>query len=327
MPSSFSALKQARSKEFDKLNSQLQSMNSSGPKGDEDYWKLEVDKAGNGYAVLRFLPAPPGEDTPFVRIWDHGFQGPGGWYIENSLTTIGPPGEDTPFVRIWDHGFQGPGGWYIEKSLTTIGQDDPVSEYNSKLWNSGVESDKDIARKQKRRLGFHANVYVVKDPANPQNEGKVFKYKFGKKIFDKLNDIMNPQFEDEEAINPFDFWEGADFKLKARNVEGYRNYDKSEFSSPGRITKTDGSEMTDEEMESIWNSQKPRTTSRRWTLLRSSRKAHLVQWTKLHLRILVRQIVMTMMIFLSSKVSLTTNTIRRGPSPSYLTKDLYYGTI
>jgi len=223
MPSSFSALKQARSKEFDKLNSQLQSMNSSGPSGDDDYWKLEVDKAGNGYAVLRFLPAPQGEDMPFVRMWDHGFQGPGGWYIENSLTTIG--------------------------------QDDPVSEYNSKLWNSGVESDKDIARKQKRRLGFHANVYVVKDPANPQNEGKVFKYKFGKKIFDKLNDMMNPQFEDEEAVNPFDFWEGADFKLKARNVEGYRNYDKSEFSAPGPITKPDGSAMTDEEMESIWNSQ------------------------------------------------------------------------
>jgi len=223
MPSSFSALKQARSKEFDKLNSQLQSMNSSRPGGDDGYWKLEVDKVGNGYAVLRFLPAPPGEDMPFVRVWDHGFQGPGGWYIENSLTTIG--------------------------------EDDPVSEYNGKLWNSGVESDKDIARKQKRRLGFHANVYVVKDPANPQNEGKVFKYKFGKKIFDKLNDMMNPQFEDEEAVNPFDFWEGADFKLKARNVEGYRNYDKSEFSPIAPISKPDGSEMSDEEMEAIWNSQ------------------------------------------------------------------------
>ena len=223
MPSSFSALKQARSKEFDKLNSQLQSMNSSAPSGDEEYWKFEVDKAGNGFAILRFLPAPPGEEMPFVRVWDHGFQGPGGWYIENSLTTIG--------------------------------QDDPVSEYNTQLWNSGVESNKDIARKQKRRLGFHTYIYVVKDPANPQNEGKVFKYKFGKKIFDKLNDMMNPQFEDEEAVNPFDLWEGADFKLKARNVEGYRNYDKSEFASPGRISKPDGTEMTDEEMESIWNSQ------------------------------------------------------------------------
>ena len=223
MPTSFAALKQARSKEFDKLNSQLQNMNSTAPSGDDEYWKLEVDKAGNGYAVIRFLPAPQGEDMPFVRVWDHGFQGPGGWYIENSLTTIG--------------------------------QDDPVSEHNSKLWNSGIESDKDIARKQKRRLGFHANIYVVKDPSNPQNEGKVFKYKFGKKIFDKLNDMMNPQFEDEEAINPFDFWEGADFKLKARNVEGYRNYDKSEFAATSVVTKPDGSPMGDEELESIWNKQ------------------------------------------------------------------------
>jgi hypothetical protein len=223
MATSFSALKQARSKQFDKLNSQLQSMNSNTPSGDDEYWKLEVDKAGNGYAVLRFLPAPPGEDMPFVRIWDHGFQGPGGWYIENSLTTIG--------------------------------QDDPVSEYNSKLWNSGIESDKEIARKQKRRLGYHANVYVVKDPANPQNEGKVFKYKFGKKIFDKLNDLMNPQFEDEQAVNPFDFWEGADFKLKARNVEGYRNYDKSEFSSPAPLTDPNGNTISDEQLEEIWNKQ------------------------------------------------------------------------
>lgn len=223
MTSSFAALKQARSKEFDKLNSQLQSMNSGAPSGDDEYWKLEVDKAGNGYAILRFLPAPQGEDMPFIRLWDHGFQGPGGWYIENSLTTIG--------------------------------QDDPVSEFNGKLWNSGIESDKDIARKQKRRLGFHANVYIVKDPANPQNEGKVFKYKFGKKIFDKLNDMMNPQFEDEDAVNPFDFWEGANFKLKARNVEGYRNYDKSEFDTPGVLTKPDGTPMTDEELEAVWTKQ------------------------------------------------------------------------
>ena len=223
MTTSFAALKQARSKEFDKLNSQLQNMASNAPSADDEYWKLEVDKAGNGYAVIRFLPASQGEDMPFVRMWDHGFQGPGGWYIENSLTTIG--------------------------------QDDPVSEYNSQLWNSGIESNKDVVRKQKRRLGFHANIYVVKDTANPQNEGKVFKYKFGKKIFDKLNDLMNPQFEDEEAINPFDFWSGADFKLKARNVEGYRNYDKSEFAEPGVLTKPDGTPMTDEELETIWNKQ------------------------------------------------------------------------
>lgn len=223
MSSTFSALKKSRSGEFDKLNEKLQKMNSSGPRGDDRYWKLDVDKAGNGYAIIRFLPAPAGEDMPFQRLWDHGFQGPGGWYIENSLTTIG--------------------------------QDDPVSEYNSKLWNTGTEENKDIVRKQKRRLNYHANIYVVKDSANPSNEGKVFLYKFGKKIFDKLNDAMNPEYEDETAINPFDFWSGADFKLKARNVEGWRNYDKSEFSEPAPITKPDGTEMTDEEKEEVWNQE------------------------------------------------------------------------
>lgn len=224
MTTSFSALKQARTSSFDKLNSQLQKMGTQQSSGsDDNFWKLEVDKAGNGYAVIRFLPAPKGEDMPFVRLWDHGFQGPGGWYIENSLTTLG--------------------------------QDDPVSEYNSQLWNSGIESNKDIARKQKRRLGFIANIYVVKDPANPQNEGKVMQYKFGKKIFDMLNDVMNPQFPDEAPVNPFDFWEGANFNLKARNVEGYRNYDKSDFSSPCALVKPDGSELSDSELEAIWESQ------------------------------------------------------------------------
>lgn len=225
MTTSFAAMKKARSNSFDKLNSQLQKLSTPNNNQNEDYWKLEVDKAGNGYAVIRFLPAPQGEDMPFVRMWDHGFQGPGGWYIENSLTTLG--------------------------------QEDPVSEYNSRLWNEdGSNSAKEQVRKQKRRLSFHANIYVVKDSANPQNEGKVFLYKFGKKIFDMLNDVMNPQFEDESPINPFDFWEGADFKLKARNVEGYRNYDKSEFASQTPLSNPDGEKLSDEEMEAVWNSQK-----------------------------------------------------------------------
>lgn len=224
MTNSFSALKKARTSSFDKLNSQLQNMNQAGGGGADDrLFKLEVDKAGNGYAVIRFLPAPQGEDMPFIRVWDHGFQGPGGWYIENSLTTLG--------------------------------QDDPVSEYNSQLWNSGIEANKDIVRKQKRRLNFYANVYVVKDSANPQNEGKVMLFKFGKKIFDMLNDAMNPRYEDESPINPFDFWEGADFKLKARNVEGYRNYDKSEFASPSVLSDPSGKELTDEQLEALWNTQ------------------------------------------------------------------------
>tara|TARA_R110000744_G_scaffold3304_7_gene12815 strand:+ start:255 stop:1118 length:864 start_codon:yes stop_codon:yes gene_type:complete len=191
--------------------------------GNENDWKATVDKAGNGYAVIRFLPAPTGEELPFVRYWNHGFQGPGGWYIENSLTTIG--------------------------------QDDPVSEYNSKLWNSGHDEDKETARKQKRRLSYVANILVVSDPSNPSNEGQVFLYKFGKKIFDKLNDAMNPQFADEDPINPFDFWEGADFKLKIRQVEGYRNYDKSEFSSPAPVSDSTGTVLSDDDMEATWNKQ------------------------------------------------------------------------
>lgn len=185
---------------------------------DDRYWQPEVDKAGNGYAVIRFLAPPKGEELPWVRIWNHGFQGPGG-------------------------------KWYIENSLTTLGKADPVSEYNTELWNSGSEANKEIARKQKRKLSYITNILVVKDPAHPENEGKVFLYKFGKKIFDKIKDIAEPQFEDEKPVNPFDFWEGANFKLKIRNVEGYRNYDKSEFDSISAISEDD------DEIEKIWNKQ------------------------------------------------------------------------
>ena len=219
MVDSFGALKRNKAENFDKLTASLNKLNqkSSGPGPDDRFWKPEVDKAGNGYAVIRFLPEPEGEDVPFVRKWDHGFQGPGGWYIENSLTTLG--------------------------------QKDPVSEYNSMLWNSGIESNKDKARKQKRRLSFISNIYIVKDPSNPDNEGKVFLYKYGKKIFDKLNEAMNPQFEDESPVNPFDLWEGSDFKLKIRNVEGFRNYDKSELDVPAPLFDED------DQLEQVWKSQ------------------------------------------------------------------------
>ena len=196
----FADLKKNRTDSFSKLNDQLQKLNQGYNNDDGNFWKPEVDKAGNGYAVLRFLPAPGGEDMPFVRIYDHGFQGPGGWYIENSLTTLG--------------------------------QKDPVSEYNRELWNSGHDADKETVHKQKRKLSYYSNIYVVKDPTNPQNEGKVFLFKYGKKIFDKIMEAMQPEFEDETPINPFDFWEGADFKVKIRKVDGYWNYDKSEFSRP-----------------------------------------------------------------------------------------------
>jgi len=216
----FATLKNNRSKSLDKLNSQLSQIaqKSYTDPNEGKFWKPSRDKAGNGFAIIRFLPAPNGEDMPFVRLWDHGFQGPTGL-------------------------------WYIENSLTTINKDDPVSELNSKLWNSGVEADKEQARKQKRRLHYIANVYVIKDSANPDNDGKVFLFKFGKKIFDKLNDLMNPQFEDEKPVNPFDLWEGANFRLKIRQFEGYANYDKSEFDSSEPLFEDDA------KLENVWKAE------------------------------------------------------------------------
>ena len=184
---------------------------------DERLWKPELDASGNGYAVLRLLPAPKDETLPWAKIWNHAFQGP-------------------------------TGQWYIENSLTTINQTDPVSQYNTQLWNSGLESDKEIARKQKRKLQYYSNVYIVSDPKHPENEGKVMLFRYGKKIFDKITAAMQPEFEDETPINPFDFWEGANFKLKIRDVEGYRNYDKSEFASPSPLSQDD------EELEKLYNS-------------------------------------------------------------------------
>ena len=200
-----------------KLVKEVEKMNNAGSSGDERLWKLECDKGGNGYAVIRFLPAPEGEDLPFQKLYSHAFQGPGGWYIENSLTTLS--------------------------------QKDPMSEYNTMLWNNGTDSGKEQARKQKRKLTYVANIYVVKDPANPSNEGQVMLYKFGKKIFDKITAAMQPEFEDEEAIDPFDFWQGANFKLKAKNVAGYRNYDSSEFARQDTLLEDD------EAMEAIWKKE------------------------------------------------------------------------
>ena len=200
-----------------KLVKEVEKMNNNNSSSDDRVWRLECDKAGNGYAVIRFLPAPNGEDLPFVKLYSHAFQGPGGWYIENSLTTLG--------------------------------QKDPISEMNSELWNNGTDSGKELARKQKRKLTYVSNIYVVKDPSNPSNEGKVFIFKYGKKIFDKIMESMQPEFEDETPIEAFDFWKGANFKLKAKNVAGYRNYDSSEFSSPGPLLDDDDS------MESIWKKQ------------------------------------------------------------------------
>ena len=216
---SFANLKTNR----DSISKLIQAAEATGGGGekksytDERIWKPTVDKAGNGYAVLRFLPAMEGQELPWVRYWDHGFKGPTGL-------------------------------WYIENSLTSIGQPDPVGELNSRLWNTGNEADKDRARDQKRRLHYVVNALVLQDPSAPQNEGKVFIYKFGKKIFDKIMDSMQPEFADEKAVNPFDFWEGAEFKLKIRNVEGYRNYDKSEFGGTSSLYDGD-----DTKLEAVYN--------------------------------------------------------------------------
>ena len=185
---------------------------------DERLWRPQLDKSGNGYAVIRFLPPCDGENLPWAKLWSHAFQGP-------------------------------TGQWYIENSLTTLGQKDPVSEHNTRLWNSGVESDKEIARKQKRKLQYYSNIYVVSDTKNPANEGKVFLYRFGKKIFDKLMEAMQPAFEDETPLNPFDFWTGANFKLKIRKVDGYWNYDKSEFDNVSTLSDDD------DELEKVYKSQ------------------------------------------------------------------------
>ena len=212
---SFASLKKSS---YTDLLSKAESLNKTEVRGaDERLWKPEVDKAGNGYAVIRFLPAPDGEDLPWAQVWSHAFQGPGGWYIENSLTTLG--------------------------------KKDPVSDLNRTLWNSGSDADKEIARKQKRKLSYYSNIYVVKDPTNPQNEGKVFLFKYGKKIFDKIMEAMQPEFEDETPINPFDFWQGANFKLKIVKKDGYWNYDKSEFDKVGPVLEDDDA------LEGLWKKQ------------------------------------------------------------------------
>lgn len=217
---SFASMKKSRMAELEKLKASIEKTNNKGSNDSDLYWKPERDKAGNGQAIIRFLPAAEGETTPWITYYDHWFQGPTGQY-------------------------------YVEKSLTTIGQDDPVSEYNSKLWNSGIDADKEVARKQKRRLHYVANILVEKDFANPENDGKVFLYRFGAKIFDKIKDAMNPVFDGDEPINPFDFWDGASFHIKITNVDGWVNYDKSTFRDPRPLSEND------EELERLYNSLTP----------------------------------------------------------------------
>lgn len=218
----FAKLRNSSASSLEKLTTELQKLNTQESRaGDDRFWQPQADKAGNGFAIIRFLPAPGEEDVPFVRVWDHGFKGP-------------------------------TGKWYIETSLTTIGKPDPVSEYNSELWALSDDDNSDTrkqVRRQKRKLNFISNIYIVQDSAAPENNGKVKLFKYGKKIFDKLNEAMNPQFADEKAMNPFDLWTGANFKLKIRNVEGYRNYDKSEFDAVGPLFEDD------KKLEVIWKQE------------------------------------------------------------------------
>ena len=208
---SFADLKK-KSGSFEKLQTELEKVNNPVTSfADDRFWKPELDKSGNGYAIIRFLPQPSNEDLPWCKIWSHAFNGPGGWYIENSLTTLN--------------------------------KKDPISEYNTELWNSGVEANKDIARKQKRILKYYSNVLIVSDPKHPENEGKVYLFRYGKKIFDKISEVMNPQFEDETAQNPFDFWSGANFKLKVRKVDGFWNYDKSVFEATSKLLEGDDEKL------------------------------------------------------------------------------------
>lgn len=222
---SFADLKRSRSELTNNLVEELNKLNTKNSYVEDEskYWELQVDKSFNGSAVIRFLSSPVGEDKPFIRYWEHGFQGP-------------PKGDQK-------------GMWYIEKSLTTLKLDDPCAEYNMKLWETGLTKNQEIVRKQKRKLYYVSNIYVIRDGVNPENEGKVFLFKYGKKIFDKINDQMNPAFDDMVAVNPFDLWEGANFKLRAMKVDGYRNYDKSEFDKPSALLDDD------DELEKVWKAE------------------------------------------------------------------------
>ena len=217
---SFADFKKKSGNSIEELTRKLEETESKKSYKDDRFWRPQLDKSSNGFAVIRFLPATNDEDVPWVKLYSHAFQGKGGWFIENSRTTLG--------------------------------EKDPVSEANNELWNSGIESDKDIARQRKRKMQYISNILVVSDPANPENEGKVFLYKYGKKIFDKIQEAMQPEFEDEDPINPFDFWKGANFKLKIRKVAGFVNYDKSEFESASVLFDGD-----DAQLEELWNKEIP----------------------------------------------------------------------
>ncbi len=214
--SSFSSFKKSESENFDKLRDQLNKTKNGDRQNDDRFWQPDRGKDGNDYCVLRFLPAPPNEEVPYVKTLSYGFKGPGGWYIENSRGTIG---ED----------------------------DDPVDKMRRALYATGTEADKKIAQKYSRRTNFISNIEIIDYPKHPEMNGKQFLYRYGKKIFDKINDCYNPKFPDEPKFNPFNFWEGADFVLKVTTQDDFPNYDKSEFKTPA--PHRGGG---DAELEAIW---------------------------------------------------------------------------
>ena len=219
--SGFASLKKNSQGSIDRLSAEIQKLSSKQSYDDDRMWSLTRDKSDNGYAVIRFLPPVEGEDIPWVRVFSHGFQGKGGWLIENCPTTIS-------------------------------GKKCPICEANNELWNSGLEANKQIARDRKRKLSYISNILVVSDPANPSNDGKVFLYKFGKKIFDKLQEAMNPTAPDEPKYNPFDLWKGANFKLKSHRESGFVSYEKSAFQPQSALF--DGEEKR---LEALWKTQYP----------------------------------------------------------------------
>lgn len=219
MSTNFTSLRKNRAANLEKLKQQVK---SEGQKGGQDprIWKLTVDpKTKIGFAVLRFLPPPVNEELSYVRFHEHGFKVGSNYYIENCPTTLG-------------------------------GKPCPVCKDNSKHWDTGLESEKNIARDRKRHQRFMSNVLIIKDPAHPENEGKVFLYKYGPKIYEKINDLLNPSDPSEPVINPFDFWEGCDFKLKSQALGDFQNYDKSSFSDPSELFEGD-----DEAKEEVWKQQ------------------------------------------------------------------------
>lgn len=212
----FKDFKKNKGNFLETLNQKIKESNTTF-EPDARYFQVTKDKAGNGVALVRFLP-----------------------------------GKDTPWVRYWSHSFEYNGGWYIENSRTSLKEDDPVSEYNKLLWDSGKEEYKEFVSLKpgtKRKLNYVSNIYVIEDPANPENNGKVFLYQYGAKIYDKIKALMQPSIKTLPPVNPFNPFDGANLQIIIKKVAGYPNYDDTKFIQ-------EGSKLgNDDEIEKIYNQQ------------------------------------------------------------------------